>query len=206
MARKLSSRERNLLIVLGIVALVVLWRVAGSDGARPAGSGTGEDGEEFGLGEPPVVSMALLARLAEGYDPEGRDLFKYGKKPPPPPDPKVLEAKRKADDARRQAAAAAAAKRKNTPPPAPRGPVPPKINFTYVGYFGPKDDKIAVFEEKDEVLIARRGETLLDDFRVVEIQYESVVIGFTDPRFEKKTETLGSTKGSKPGRPGRRRR
>jgi len=205
MARKLSSRERGMLVALGLVALIFVWILSGEDLPGVPSSGDGDGAGNLRVDSPPVVQMALLTRAAEGYDPAGRDLFKYGQRPTPPPDPDVAKRKAAAADARAKAAATRAAATPK-PPPRPTGPRPPRIDFAYLGYLGPKDDKIAVFEGNEEVILARSGEVFNEQFRVVDIQYESVVIGFTDPRFEARTETLSppATSGSGSGR--RRRR
>jgi hypothetical protein len=177
-----------MLVVLGVVALLFVWIFSGEDlpGVPRTGDTDGAGG--IRVNSPPVVQMALLTRAAEDYDPAGRDLFKYGQRPAPPPDPDIE--RRKQEAAKRREEARRKAEAKPPPPPRPTGPRPPRIDFAYLGYLGPKDDKIAVFEENQEVTLARAGETLYDNFRVVDIQYESVVIGFTDPRFEARTETL----------------
>ena len=66
----------------------------------------------------------------------------------------------------------------------------PRIDLTYLGYLGPKDDRIAVFEDGEAVVLGRIGEVIKDDYRIIEIQYGSVVMGFTRPDLENKTQTL----------------
>ena len=53
---------------------------------------------------------------------------------------------------------------------------------------------IAVFEEGEQLILARVGETVQNQFRVREIEYETVVMGYTDPRFEKLSETLNQSR------------
>ena len=94
--------------------------------------------------------------------------------------------RRQADEARQEAAA----NRPPPPPPRPAEKQPPRIPFQYIGYLGPKNDRIAVFQEGEDLLLAKRGEPLQDLFTVVDIRYESVVMGFTDPEFESRTREL----------------
>jgi hypothetical protein len=193
MARQLSSRERRLLIVLGLAVVATAWFMLGGDDPSRVG---GEDDAEAGagaMGSAPRVMMTLLTRDAEPYDPNGRDLFKYGQRPPSPED---IEARKRREEAQRdrqrqlQEQAARAQEAKRVVPKREVGPRPPRATFRYLGYLGPKDERIAVFEQKEELILARVGELVEEDFRVMEIQYESVVLGFTDPRFESRTETL----------------
>jgi hypothetical protein len=137
----------------------------------------------------------------DDYDRNGRDLFQYSKRPPTAEELEAerlrreaaLRAQEEAARKRRQADAARAEAAANRPPPPPPRPVekqPPRIPFQYIGYLGPKDDRIAVFQEGEDLLLAKRGEALQDLFTVVDIRYESVVMGFTDPEFESRTREL----------------
>jgi hypothetical protein len=201
-SKKVSTREIVLAVVLVAAGIWYIWYLTGS--SMP-GSGPGEGADAlkaFDTGDAPRVRMDLLAGLAEPYDQEGRDLFKYSKRPPTAAE---LEAERRRLEAERLAREAALKKqreartaRQNKPrpaaPPRPSGPRPPRISFKYIGYLGPKDDRIAVFEQGEELILARVGETVQDQFRVREIEYETVVIGYTDSRFEKLSETLNQSR------------
>lgn len=194
MARKLSKRETALLVALAVIAVVFLWRITGNDGGAPGGAG-GRAGEEGrGGAEPPVVRMDQLTASFEAYDAAGRDLFKYGQ---PPKSPQQIEA-----ETRRQEAIARQQSAPPPPPPPPPvtqpvrtgPPPPPSINLTYLGYFGPKEGKIAIFENGKDILIAQEGEVVLDQFKVVEIRYESVVMGYTKPEYQKQTRELAMSR------------
>ncbi len=82
------------------------------------------------------------------------------------------------------------------PPPPPPPPQPPAIPFTFIGYFGPADNRLAVFQTQGSnvLLLARKGETVLNQFRVVDIGYESAEIGF---RGFKETRRIPLTGGGK---------
>ena len=199
---KVSTREVVLVIILVAAGIWYIWYLTG-DGA--AGSAAGAPGEPLAViaaGDAPRVRMDLLSGLAETYDQNGRDLFKYAQRPPTQEE---LDAERRRLEAERLAREAALAAQREArlarqnqpttaPPPQPAGPRPPRISFKYIGYLGPKDDRIAVFEEGEDLILARVGETVNDQFRVQEIEYETVVMGYTDPKFEKLTQTLNQTR------------
>jgi hypothetical protein len=199
--RKLTGRESILLGAVALAAIAYLSyvseRAMSSRSAELAGAEVGE----LLADTAPVVPMGLLASAVDDYDRNGRDLFKYSKRPPTAEEleaerlrrlaalkaqEEAARKRRQADEARQEAAA-------NRPPPPPPRPVekqPPRIPFQYIGYLGPKNDRIAVFQEGEDLLLARRGEPLQDLFTVVDIRYESVVMGFTDPEFESRTREL----------------
>lgn len=196
MARKLSRREIGFVSLLGVAGLIyVLY----SDGGVLKGPG-GDPGlidDDAPRDAAPVVRMDLLqASLAE-YGQDGRDLFKYEKRPPTQAELDAMKRQQDLANQRRQAAAEQRQAKKKAPPPRkprPTGPRLPRVTFEYVGYLGPKEDRIAVFEEGQELILGRSGDVVRDEFRVVEIQYDTVIIGFTDPKFEDKTQTLRMTK------------
>lgn len=208
--RRLTTREMVMLGILGAGGLLYVWYASQQAVSELGGTGSGESSEVGLAAGAPRVELALLSTIGEHYNPQGRDLFKYSKKPPTAAE--LAEAERRRLEAERlarlraEAEAARAAEllaqqqqqqSRPTPPPVERGPRPPRILFKYIGYLGPKTDRIAVFSDGEEVLLARAGETVQDDFRVVEIGFESVVMGFTDPRFEDDTEELAVQAGQR---------
>jgi len=183
--RKLSSRETFLLVVVaGVAALGLIY---GRDGTLGGGQGKDEALKKLEFGAPPVVQLAHLARVPEDYDPKARNLFSYytpppppvvRKKPPPPP-PKKDPGPMPKPVTRR--------------PPTPQKPreiPPPRPGFEYIGFMGPKDNKIAVLEQGEEVLLATIGETVGKQFKVVDFKYEMLVIGYTEERWAGKTTDL----------------
>jgi len=195
--RKLNPREYVLVVLLGVVAVFLFYY------NRDARLGGGESdslaGEDLNFGDPPWVRLDLLAGQSEGYDSEGRDLFKYYTPPRPAPPPVVRkpppEVKRTPTPVVRQAPQERV----------DRGPKPPAINFIYLGYLGPKNGKIAVFEDGEQVMLARAGEVVKDHFRVVEFGFEAIVMGYVDERFKDQTSELPQKAGASQGR-GRGRR
>lgn len=210
MARSISSRERNLLVVLLLIGagwIYVQLRKEDST-AKAAGEPGGKAAHAAKFTAAPVVKMALLERPAEPISEAGRDLFKYAPRPPSPEEvrkmreeaarqAKAAEIARKQEEERQRLLAEQAAReneeRAKLPPPPPPPPQPPAIGFKYVGFIGPKDAKIAVFEDGQNTLLASVGDTVQEQFRVVAINYDSVVIGFTRPEFKARTQELPRT-------------
>lgn len=182
--RKLEKREWFLLVLLGVAGAVALWW------GRGGGFG-GQSGPEvlkaLDLGDPPHVVVDRLSVHPADYDPKARNLFAYYTPPPPTP--------------QRSTAPVRQAPPPPPPPPPPptttakvqprdTKPKPPTPSFRYLGRLGPKDDLIAFFEDKDDILMARLGDTVQDDFKLVEFKFDSVVIGYTDQRFAGMTTEL----------------
>jgi hypothetical protein len=139
-----------------------------------------------------------------------RNLFQYGERrppPPPPPTPAELEAQRRAAEAALAAQEAQLRAQKEQerlaeearmlaeqqarenpppdqppqPPPPPPKPAPPAINFRLMGMMGPPDRKLGVFLDGDKVMMARQGDVLLGQFKVLSIGVEAAEIGYVDP-------------------------
>jgi len=203
--RRLTTREQVLLGMVAVGGAGYLWYAS----QRAVTSTTEQsafesDGQRL-VDDAPRVPMTLLDLSGEGYDRNGRDLFAYSQRPPSQAEidaerlrreaelerQRVMEEerrKREAEQAQVRAEQVAAAE----PPPPPPEEVkqPPRIPYTYIGYLGPKDDRIAVFQEGEAQFLARTGELIQDTFKVVEIRYESVVMGYTDPEFAGRTREL----------------
>jgi hypothetical protein len=182
--RKLSTRE-FVMIGLLAVASVMAFRMMTGDGIG-FGGGAEKEAEAREFGEAPVVRMDLLARERARFDREGRNLFDYYT-PPPPPRKKV---QRKAPTIRDKPKPIP--KQAPAPPPKPTAPKPPAPKFNYLGYLGPKDAKIAVFDDgkPDGVMLARIGDVVQDDFRVMEFKHDSVTMAYTKEKWEGHTTEL----------------
>jgi hypothetical protein len=156
------------------------------------------------------LPSVLLERLQEArapYDPSQRNIFRYGNIPPPPPSPEELarieETKRQAEAARLAAIKAEqdriAEQQKiqaaqppidpatglpvgMTPPPPPR-PTPPAITLRYSGVLGSAKGRMAVLYSGEDVILARVGDTVERQFRILDIGYDWVKIGYLDPQF-----------------------
>ena len=60
----------------------------------------------------------------------------------------------------------------------------PAIDLRYMGMVGATEDKIAIFLDGNEFLLAKEGEVVKEHFRVMEIGYDTLRMGYTDPYFE----------------------
>ncbi len=206
MARKLSARETVLFVLLGVAGVAYLWYATKPGGAPSAAAARAEEGgrKPAGLDKPPVVRMDLLAHDAPEQEAGIRDLFKYSPRPPSAAEVARLraEAAARAAAAKRAAEQAAIlaeqqrkadeerAKEAVLHPQPPPPPQPPPINVRYLGYLGPKDDKIAVFEDGKDMALARKGEIVASQFRVVDIKSQTVVMGFVRPEFKGQTREI----------------
>lgn len=205
MARRLSVREGILLGLLAAAGVGYVWYEARSTGpARPGRRAGASKKAGDPLPAPPRVRMDLLAGRAESYDGAGRDLFQYSQRPPSAAEVRRLreEAERRRkelEEAQRRAAEEAERRRKEqeeaakvavlhpAPPPPPQ---PPAITLRYLGYLGPKDDRIVILEDGKEMILARKGDVVKGQFRVVDVKWESVVMGFVRPEFKGLTREL----------------
>jgi len=163
------------------------------------------------------ITSVMLDRLQDAkapYDPSQRNIFNYGNIPPPPPSPeelaRVAEARRQAEVARQAAIREEQARilaeqqaRANqppidpstglpvgvTPPPPPR-PTPPAITLRYSGVLGSAGNRMAVLYSGEDVILARIGETVEKQFKVLDIGYDWVKIGYVDPQFAEEYQKL----------------
>jgi hypothetical protein len=163
------------------------------------------------------IPGVIIERLGEEkvpYDPSQRNIFRYGNLPPPPPSPEEVarvEAARRAAEEARQAAILAEQKRlaeeaesaKNQPvidpatglppgvqPPPPPKPAPPAVTLRYSGYLGSERGKMAVLYSGEDMLLARAGDVVEKQFKVLDIGYDWVKIGYVDPRFSDEFQKL----------------
>ncbi|MEO8502745.1 MAG: hypothetical protein ABI609_02515 [Acidobacteriota bacterium] len=176
----LGARERRLLgmLAVGLVALTIfrlgplLWRqAAAEDEAIAAGRSS------VGKGDLPALRSETL-EIASGSFTVGRDPFRFGAPPsPPPPTPPSkaeLEAMRLQQE--REAAARLAAEQARDL--YARTPHPPAVNVKFLGSFGPKNHRIAVFSEGGQIINAAEGEVVAKKFVVDKIGFESVDLKF----------------------------
>lgn len=202
--RRLTRREQVLLGIVVAGGAGYLWYASQRAVTSTTGLFEVDAGGERFAETAPRVPMALLAQASEGYDRDGRDLFVYSKRPPSQGEIDAdrlrqqaeLERQRVEQETirqRNQEVAETRARQEQLsppPPPPPEVKQPPRIPYQYIGYLGPQDNRIAVFQEGEALFLARTGELLQDTFKVVEIRYESVLMGYTDPEFEARTREL----------------
>lgn len=210
MADANPGRTKILLVVLLAVILLGVWKGGWFSGHKGKAK---EAAAEVSLGERldalkkipdvpvdrPVVAVAYRGR---------RDLFTFSE------NPQVLreraEAQRrreqqrveqqKVQEERREKAQERA--RKNPPKPAqPRTPPPPEFRYQYVAYIGRFTEpmeylavltKASASKEvkKADIKPVRTGEIIDDKFVIKKIDIDSLVVGYTDPKYRGKTKTV----------------
>jgi hypothetical protein len=202
-----NTRQRNLLIVLGVLLLIVGWMylrpllgLGGDDevlvpaAQRPSAGIDDEDGgpvarrpasgeEHHGARPGDRVSVLRVADL-DRVPPvltAGRDPWRYVEPPPPPapkpPPPPSAEELRRMEEERRRAEEAARLAAAEAARIAAI-PRPPEFTMEYLGYFGPPDKKIAVFSNGKTTVNKLEGGVIDNKFIVARIGYESVDIRF----------------------------
>jgi hypothetical protein len=178
----MSGRQKLLVAALVLLVAIFAWKRLAPALAPDDGLGGGPAGVSRDAGAVRVVELETgrLDHQRATYAP-GRDPFRYYQPPPPQPagpTPEELaameEAWRRAEAARAAAAAAAAEAARNAPPQ------PPEFAMAFLGSFGPKDKKIAVFADGEDIYNALVGDVIQNRFVVVRIGYESVDIGYVD--------------------------
>jgi len=215
----LAKRREVMLGLLLVLLAAALWKslgglTGGGSGGDPGMSGHGRRPDVGGL-KLYAIDWVSLDASRPAYDPNGRNIFQFGVLPPPPP-PVLSKAEQEAIRIAQQKAAeererqqellrqqqeeAARVQREqaeanrvaqaNLPPPPPPKPQPPPITYKFIGYFGPMNAKVAVLYDGAETLFVRQGEELPKGVKVLDIGYESIKFGFTDPQFKDDSRTL----------------
>ncbi|MBI1951850.1 MAG: hypothetical protein HYS34_10885 [Acidobacteria bacterium] len=216
MLARLKERQKEIILGALLVAIAfVVWQNLGGGPGGPGGTAPAGGGPRIDLPGitkmMPQVDWAALSAPRPFYDPSGRNIFQFGVIPPPPP-PKLTpqeeaaieaarlraeeERKRQEELLRKQQEETAAQVKAqqeilaNQPPPPPPKPQPPPINYKFIGYVGPSENKIAVLHDGTDLIFVRQGEKLGGQFKILEIGYESIKFGYTDSRFKGETTTL----------------
>ena len=206
--RKLNQREIVLVVlavIIGAVGLFSLFRGEGGIGfTGPQSRFTDEEArrDPGSMLRVPEIDLAQLDEPTDEFENE-RDLFVYGRSRPnrggntagsggfgggnTPPGGgfgggNAKPPEKPGEETAEEAAEEAAAKL----------PDPPEVTLQFVGFIGPPEDKTVFLndEEAEENYIAGVGEAVAGQFRIMEIGYEYVEIGFTDPLFEGQSERI----------------
>ncbi|MGB5549541.1 MAG: hypothetical protein WBO74_03525 [Thermoanaerobaculia bacterium] len=185
-----DQRQKVLLGVLLVLMLVAVWRVFGP--RITAGSGSKESGNRSQAAErgtvrsvvdsPGVVELRLedLEKVAGRFRP-GRDPFRFG-------EARTLEAEPTEDEDDEAARAAAAqealrrameAQRRQEAAVSGR-PVLPDFDLKFLGSFGSRQKRLAVFSDGAEIFNALEGGVLKSHFVIRQIGLESVDVGYLD--------------------------
>jgi hypothetical protein len=211
----LPAKSKELLLGALLCAIgIVVWVNLGS--MQQSERAAGRRGGPAGRIDPASIKVypvdwAALTATRPSYDPNGRNIFQFGALPRPTPvplTPAEQEAIRKAQQAAQEAAAQQAAQQQvaqqaaqaaaqraaeeqaKLPPPPPPRPVPPSFNYKFIGYIGPPEHKIAVLHDGTDLVFVKKGEVITGSFRILDIGYESIKIGYTDPQFRGESQTL----------------
>lgn len=171
----MSQNRRPVVLLVILLALAAVWGgqrflVGGGLEEREGVEGVADLATSGAVGAVTRVDLAALERQPGTFSP-GRDPFRFFQKAPVQPTPPPAAPQ----EAPRQAPPPKAAPQANIAPPKPR---PPAIDFRYLGSFGPKERRIAVFSDQTEIFNALRGDVIKQRFLVVGIGYESADIGF----------------------------
>jgi len=185
-----DQRQKVLLGVLLVLMLVAVWRQFGP--RITAGSGSSESGNRSQAAErgtvrsvvdsPGVVELRLedLEKVAGRFRP-GRDPFRFG-------EARALEAEPTEDEDDEAARAAAAqealrrameAQRRQEAAVSGR-PVLPDFDLKFLGSFGSRQKRLAVFSDGAEIFNALEGGVLKGHFVIRQIGLESVDVGYLD--------------------------
>lgn len=167
-----EKRQKTLLAVLGVALLLAGWKYVRPVLARlTPGTGVtilGADGDRAklaSLANQEVVDLRMDALAPAGYDyAPGRNIFRTVDPPPPAPPPPVAPPPPPPQVA--------------PPPPPPTGRVPPQIDVTLLGIFGPEHRRIAVLTDGEEIINALERDEIREMFILERIGLESVDLGF----------------------------
>ena len=201
--KKASTKEILALVLFAGLAIVVYLqyaRGAFSGNAQVAVARTAA--KEVEPSSLPALMDVTLAQNPEAKIRENsRNLFNYAKSPD-----QVSEERRQAAEAERQAREAAErrrlqaeaeakaamerAKYERDHPPVP--PAPP-INFRFIGKMGDVKSPIAILEEASpggDKYTVKEGEVVLDKYKILKIDFDSVTIGYVNPLYAQETKTI----------------
>ncbi len=178
-----SSRKKLLLGMLGALLAIFAWKqlpelssreseaqIEAGPASRPRRGRRGRRSRE--VVQPKEVRELMLSSL----DPEpgsytlGRNLWAFYTPPAPPPPPPPLV----------RPPVFVPPPHVDKEPVVDETPRPPTIRFKYLGSFGPKNRKIAVLAEEENLVNALEGDVVMKNFRVAKIGFESVYIEYVD--------------------------
>ena len=180
-----SSRKKLLLSMLGVLLVILGWQQFPESRSTRGGaeldsvqSSRPRKGRNVRRSRRPPQPKEVRELLLSALDPEPRQ-YKIGRNlwafytPPVAPPPAAPPRRRPRPITQ-------------APPPEPPPPVIgtgkqlPVIQFKYLGSFGPKNRRIAVLSEGEELVNALEGDVVMENFRVAKIGFESVYIEYVD--------------------------
>ena len=201
--KKLSKKELFAVVLLGGLGVVVYIQYARGafSGHSQAEAVRAAVKEVEAAGLPTLVDVTLAQPSEVRIRDNSRNLFNYARSPD-----QVAEEKRLIAEAERQAREAAERRRLQVEAEAkataerikfeavhpPALPAPP-INFRFIGKMGASRTPLAVLEEVSpggERYVVREGEVILDKYKILKIEFDSVTIGYTNPLWAQETKTI----------------
>lgn len=171
------TKQTRQLALLAVLVVIFGWLAlrpfgGGSSGRAASVRGSVPSRQSLERGEVEVVRVRLGDLLPEeGTESPGRNPFIYRPAAKPPPRPRPVQRPPR-PQTRPQPNQAQRAE-----PPAPR---PPAVDFVYLGSFGAKERKIAVFSDNKEIYNVLEGGVVKERFVVRSIGLESADIGFVN--------------------------
>lgn len=183
-----EQRQKAMLGALFLVMLVIIWRQVGprfGGGTREAGLGgqAAKSGNAAPVLEAPEVVELRLADLEknEAQFRPGRDPFRFGEVEPAQTEPSEEErAEAEQEAAAMEALRRAMEARASREAAAPSRPVLPELDVKFLGSFGPREKRLAVFSDGVDIFNVLEGGVLKDHWVVRQIGFESVDVGFAD--------------------------
>ena len=201
--KKSSSKEfLAVVLVAGLAVVLFLQLTRGAFSGGGGATATRATGKEVDAGSlAPIVDVSLQQHRDVKIRPRSRNLFNYAKSP---------EVVRQEEEAAAAAvrAAAEAAERERVRQEAeakmreaqakmlqehPPDPPAPGINFRFIGKVGDSRAPLAILEEAapgGEKYVVHEGEVILDRYKILKIDYDSVTMGYTNPIWQAETKTI----------------
>ena len=159
-------------------------------------------GAQKAEGETTLFSLDLLEWKNPAFNPDGRNLFDYTESPEEIERRKQIREQREKEEAERkrreeerrrkeieEQQERARARREqekqreeavsmSRQPPKPK---PPKVNYKYIGFIGPSKDRVAALVNTEgKLLLGRRNDTIEDVYKIVEVGFFEVKVGWVD--------------------------
>lgn len=203
--RKLNQREITLVVlagVIGVVAMFYFFRGEGGIGfTGPESRFTPEEAraEIASLLRVPPIDLALLDVTPDAFE-NNRNLFAFGSNRPPRNTRSTSGGTEGGNNPFGGPASGVVKPPEETVPEVVETPGeklvvlpdPPEMSLKFVGFIGPPAEKTVflIDEEAEENYVGGVGEAIAGQFRILEIGYEYVDIGYTDPLFEGQSERI----------------
>jgi hypothetical protein len=166
------------------MALIAVWLVLAGDPRSVDDLASELGAEVLQLGDPPIVRVDLLDSRTAAYDQDGRNLFAYHQPAKPAQSVKISK------PLETSPTLTSLQPTSHTQPVLSTRPGPA---FGYIGFLGPKDDLLAVFDRGADVFVAQLGDVVDGSFELLAFQYEAVLLGYVGGKHKGETVRLRQT-------------